>query len=422
MLTSDESTVEPSNTVSWYSSGKNVLPYFVLSKLEGFESLLGLEIEILLKDEFGGSEIKEQTSTVFERYPQLTTKDLIFTLSCTVSKRVRKRVQAQLGNAPLKLRSNLDELVHVNLLQYARMFLDRISAVGSSSAAGAASILRGSVGLLSSGLPALTAALSGTMDGLWGTPGGARLRQELLRLQTVARQQQEGIEDPDADSQSNGEGHDSLVLQELALALRTVVLPALLSWASSGKTLPQNHENKASADGSYTSSPEPTPWSPLASGSSRRGGEAAQTLCCGLPVSYSTGKQGSQHDPTDSLTVHRCCDNCEVALAAIRCDDCDEGFCDICSHFVHYGGINTAETTASPRVLPAPPSCVCACLFFMLTGVLASVCWRLVCISWTPPLLFPWWQGSGRLICFSASKPPLPHCRRRHGTLPTGAL
>jgi hypothetical protein len=176
-------------------------------------------------------------------------------LSHTVSKRVLKRVEAQLGGAPLKLRANVEELVHVNLMEYADKFMQGAAAV-SLSTSGAASALSASV---SSSVESVATVVKGRACTLKDTVSGtvttaiaasplettwAAVRQELLVLQKRARHTAATAANPPACTSSEGEGegegvsctveeeHEALVLSELALALRLVVLPALVSWVS----------------------------------------------------------------------------------------------------------------------------------------------------------------------------------------------
>jgi hypothetical protein len=167
-------------------------------------------------------------------------------LSKTVSKRVLKRVQDQLQGAPLKLRSNLEDIVHVNLLEYADNFMSDFSskvnavydvanatAVELKSAAdryqeNVSEVVSSTVG------PALAKAAA-PVEQSW-----SKIRLELVRLQAVARRRQlEGeTEETKTDDVKLDEDegvmdeHEELVLSELASALRSVVLPALVSWTS----------------------------------------------------------------------------------------------------------------------------------------------------------------------------------------------
>lgn len=178
----------------------------------------------------------------------------IMLLSQTVSKRVRRRVQAKLGETPLKLRTNLDEIVHVNLMEYADTFFGSVNTA-TSSAVEAASQFTSDVGTAASAAKetvtktketvtkSVTDSLASAKEKV-ATPveqTWALVRSELLHLQQLAREQNgPGMAEESKDGEKNAEGlddsaaneHEELVLSELALALRSVVFPALISWMS----------------------------------------------------------------------------------------------------------------------------------------------------------------------------------------------
>jgi len=179
----------------------------------------------------------------------------IMLLSQTVSKRVRRRVQAKLGDTPLKLRANIDEIVHVNLMEYANTFFGKVN-LATSSTVEVASQFTSDVG---SAAFAAKEAVTWTKETITKTVANSlvgaketmnspleqtwtRVRSELLHLQKLAREKNGAglAEESNDDGAGNAEGlddsavieHEELVLSELALALRFVVFPGLFSWLS----------------------------------------------------------------------------------------------------------------------------------------------------------------------------------------------
>lgn len=259
--------------------------------VDGFTKVLDVSeasIELLLPEDEGSTDSSsEEVPAVVEATPESASEDFKYVpeslapfapriklLSKTVSKRVLKRVEAKLGDAPLKLRTNLEEMVHVNLLEYAEQFMGSVSSAPTFAYSAATAVsdnvkesvntvvsnAKGQVVMLkdqvSGRVTNLVATASTPVEHAWN-----RVRTELLRLQAAGRDLQvgetktvEGAEDEnvgvnvDAPNAEIDEvvDHEALVLSELALALRTVAFPALMAWVSAQVTAATSRVAKGS--------------------------------------------------------------------------------------------------------------------------------------------------------------------------------